>query len=111
MSYPTPAEIDWPRLERFLGFCWRLGLLHNGSITSGARTAKRNRAVGGHPESRHTYEHGWAGAVDFVFDSPTDRTLALKAVHDEGYHPYIGSNYDSLRLHVQIVPPGEELSL
>ena len=108
--YPAPSELDWDRVERFLGFVWKLCLTHRGSVTGGCRTVKRNSEVGGHDESRHLFGAGWGCAVDIMFDSRTGREQACDVIMREGYRYYIGSDYAPEQLHVQMVGVGEPLS-
>lgn len=57
--------------EKIMMICMK----HNCSVTSGYRTEKRNRMVGGHPDSQHLLglaadivPDDWDSADDIVFD-------------------------------------------
>tara|TARA_R100000734_G_scaffold11026_1_gene8278 strand:- start:3970 stop:4329 length:360 start_codon:yes stop_codon:yes gene_type:complete len=51
-------------------------------ITSGYRTAERNKQVGGVPDSAHTKGH----AADIACSSGKDRCIIIKALLDAGFN-------------------------
>ena len=68
-----------------------------GSITGGARTEKRNRDVGGHPNSRHLWRRNGA-AIDVMFDTQTGYKRAVSTAKKRGLKVKEYSN--ELRLHL-----------
>lgn len=76
-------------------FCYLIHCLCNlypASVTSWIRTPTRNRAVGGHPKSKHLV----GAAVDVALDDPQQKpafvrackALGLQAI-DEGDHIHV----------------------
>ena len=64
----------------FAAIILELALHFKFSVTSWGRTAKRNKAVGGHPASRHLR---WL-AVDVVLDNAKDKPFFLKVITEAG---------------------------
>lgn len=93
--------IDWHTVDSFWAWSLRLSYDLTGSVTSGPRTVEHNASVGGHPKSRHLWEHGWGCACDFVFSTHIDREEARTRAAAAGYYPYVGADYGKFRLHVQ----------
>jgi hypothetical protein len=76
----------------FAAIVYDLSAIWEISVTSWGRTAKRNRAVGGHPRSKHLT---WL-AADIALDTPGDAKLIIAhlakrglACIDEGDHLHI----------------------
>ena len=103
MTVAGQQEIDWVKVEAFVGFCWRLAFKHDGSITSGCRSRQRNQTVGGSvdPPSKHTFAGGWGMACDFMFDTEQGLKQARAEADAKGYHTYRGESYAPTQLHVQ----------
>ena len=62
--------------DKALALC----LIFGCSETSGYRTKKRNKRVGGHPKSRHMK----GKARDIVPDNPKDKSVVVKAARKLG---------------------------
>ena len=75
--------------------------VYRASLVGGPRTPERNRVVNGSPESKHTEAGGWGCAADLWFDLAHSRDGAIEALHDHGWHTYVGPHYSPRRLHVQ----------
>jgi len=93
------------KAKLFLADMWTLALVHEGSITSGCRTPRRNRAKGGKDASKHKTVLGGL-ACDFVFHSKTSREAAKAEARRKGYFTYVGRDYGPHRLHVQCIQAG-----
>ena len=96
---PPPRDLG-ELLERVRALC----AIHHCSVTSGARTEKRNAAVGGHPKSWHRLERGALG-VDVVPDTrtPAKRAEVARAARRLGLHAVVESDH----VHLQPVAPGQ----
>lgn len=103
------TEPDWPTVEKFWAWALRISFELNATISCGPRSVARNRAVGGHPQSRHLWESGWGCAVDYVFDSHAEREEARARANAAGYSPYVGPDYGPFRLHIQAFAKGAPL--
>ncbi len=103
------SPIDWPQVERFVGFVWRLCWHRNGSVTGGCRTSKRNalKRISGHKRSKHLFRWGWGCACDVVFDTVEDCEAAKKDIKDAGFYYAQKKWYGKRRLHIQGFAVGE----
>ena len=72
----------------FNGHIVSLCLVFRGSVVSGARSKKRNKKVGGHPESRHLL----GLAADIVCDTKVDMREMFAHARRLGLHGYIRKN-------------------
>lgn len=91
-------------IKDFLYFVHILCENYLGSETSGARTEEHNRAVGGHPKSKHMFEYGWGLARDIIFDDYFGMRDAIPMIQKAGYH-YLDYP-DENRLHIQLFGVG-----
>lgn len=71
---------------------------HNGSVTGGPRTEKRNAAVGGVERSWHLWSRGGL-AVDVIFDDNLERARAINAFERMDYQ--VIASYADGHIHVE----------